>query len=124
MGTTKGQPSRPTPPELIKRYQSAFKEVQGICAEKGEIVQPKTRSAAASIYKKSGEASQPPTSSSTTSDTFVVEEVRQAIYAELTKNLKNLGINPEINKSSTRSHSIIDLVAASTSSPILSSCND
>ena len=40
-------------------------------------------------YKvKSGEASQPLVSGNTTSDTTVVEEARQAICAELTKNLK------------------------------------
>ena len=38
--------------------------------------------------RKSGEASQPPKSNSTTSDTVVVEEVRQAIRAEFEEGLK------------------------------------
>ena len=66
------------------------------------------------------EASKPPKSSSTTSGAAAVEEVRQAIRAELTQNVKNLGINPEGRENPTLSDSVIDLVTASTSSPILS----
>ena len=45
--------------------------------------------------RKSGEASQAPVSSSTTSDDAVVEEVRQAIRAEFAKGLKSLGIKTD-----------------------------
>ena len=121
MRTTEGQTSWPPPPELMKTSESALKEARGISAEKGKTAQPKTRSAFATMYRKTGEASQPPASCSTASDTSVVEEVRQAIRAKLTKNLKNLGINPEIHESSAGSHSVIDLATMSISSPILSS---
>ena len=69
---------------------------------------------------KSAEASQPPLSSSTTSDTFVVEEVHQAIRAELTKNLKNLGIGPSLHDGVSKSESVIGLITPSNISPALS----
>ena len=102
-------------------YEFALRGVQRISAKKGQTAQSKTISAPATMYRKSGEVSQHPASGSTTSDTSAVEEACQAICAELTKNLKNLGTNPEIHESSARSHSVIDLVTASTSFPILSS---
>ena len=85
------------------------------------------------IDRKSGEASQPPESSNTTSDAIAVEQVRQAIRAEFAKGLKSLGINPGFHRvhlgspttnaesnSATRSHSVIDSVTSSTISPMLS----
>ena len=53
------------------------------------------------MKKKFGEASQPPISGNTTSDTSVIEEVRQAIRAELKQNLKNQGINPGLHDSAS-----------------------
>ena len=70
---------------------------------------------------KIGEASQPPASSSATSDTsVVVDEVRQAIHVELLKNFLTLGINPEVQKNKAPAHSIIGLVTPSGTSPAFS----
>ena len=49
------------------------------------------------MKRKTGEASQPPASSSTTSDTTAVQEVHQAIRAELAKGLRSLSINPDLH---------------------------
>ena len=105
---------------MIKTYEYGLKGIHGTSAKKGEIAPPETRSAPAIIYRKTGEASQPPVSGSKTSDTSVVDEIRQAIRAELTKNLKNLGINPEIQENSAQSQSVIDLFTTPDISPALS----
>ena len=83
--------------------------------------------------RKAGDASQPPKSSSTTSNAAAVEEICQVIRAQFTKGLKSLGINPDFHRlhlgsavtnaesdSGTRSYFVIDLVTSSTSSPIMS----
>ena len=62
---------------------------------KGDIME-KNLCVTEQMTEKSGETSQPPESGSRTSDTSVVEEVRQAIRAELTNNLKNLGLGPSL----------------------------
>ena len=57
------------------------------------------------MTEKSGEVSEPPVSGNTISDTSVVDE---AIRAELTKSLRNLGINPGLHGSTSKSESVID----------------
>ena len=57
----------------------------------------KVRSFAEQVAEKPGETSHPPVFGSATSDTSVVEEVRQVIRAKVTKNLKNLGIGPSLH---------------------------
>ena len=84
--------------------------------------------------RNTGDASQPPTSSNTTSDAVAVEEVRQEIRAEFAQGLRSSGINPDFHKlhlgssiidatsdTATHSHSIIDLCTPSSVPPILPS---
>ena len=82
------------------------------------------------MERKTGEATQPLESSSTASNAATMEEVRQALRAELTKGLRSLGINPDFHRlhlgspatdatsdSTTQSYSVID-VATSSSIPL------